>query len=122
MDSVAYVFPGICNIFTTHIIKIIFSWVLLQDGEPYDFWSIFFLPDIPIDSWLDLGTNMDQMTGREKIFYKDQQFSRECHLSEEVDEEFEKEKQPQFEEEMEIEEQLVLESTFINEEETAGDT
>ena len=122
MDSVVYVFPGICNIFTTHIIKIIFSWVLLQDGEPYDFWSIFFFPDIPTDSWLDLGTNMDQMTGREKIFYEDQQSSRECHLSEEVGEEFEKEKQPQFEEEMEVEEQLVLESTFINEEETAGDT
>ena len=59
-----------------------------------------------INGLLDIGRNMDQMTGRE------------CCLSEEVDEEFEKEKQAQFYEEMEIEEQFVLESTFINKEET----
>ena len=73
---------------------------------------------MPIDSLLDINRNMDQMTGREKIFYEDQQSSRECHLSEEVYEEFEKENQAQFEEEMEIEKQCVLEITFINEEET----
>ena len=31
---------------------------------------LFFL-DIPIDSLLNIGRNMDQMMGREKIFYKD---------------------------------------------------
>ena len=77
-----------------------------------------FFPYIPIDNLLDICRNMDQMIGRDKIFYKDQQSSRECCLCEEVDEEFEKEKQAQFEEEIEIEEQFILESIFMNDEVT----
>ena len=93
--------------------------MLSQDGKPWTSEvSSFFSPDIPIGNLLDIGRNMDQMTGRGKMFYEDQHSSRKCCLNEEVDEEFEKEKQAQFEEEMEIEEQFVLESTFINEEET----
>ena len=42
---------------------------------------------------LDIGKNMDQVTGREKAFYEDQKSKRECRLSEEIDEEFKEEKQ-----------------------------
>ena len=82
--------------------------MLPQDGKPWTFEVSSFFPDIPVDSSLDIGRNMDQMTGSEKMFYKDQQSSGECCLSEEVDKEFKKEKQAQFEEEMEVEEQFVL--------------
>ena len=81
--------------------------MLPQDGKPWTFEVSSFFPDIPVDSSLDIGRNMDQMTSSEKMFYEDQQSSGEC-LSEEVDKEFKKEKQAQFEEEMEMEEQFVL--------------
>ena len=38
-----------------------------------------------IGSLLDVGKNMQQLTGHEKMFYKDQKASRECRLSEEID-------------------------------------
>ena len=38
-----------------------------------------------IGSLFDIGKNMHQLTGHEKIFYEDQQTSRECRLSEETD-------------------------------------
>ena len=71
--------------------------MLPQDGKPWTFEVSSFFPDIPIGNLLDIGRNMDQMTGRGKMFCEDQQSSRECCLREEVDEEFEKEKQAQFE-------------------------
>ena len=61
--------------------------------------------DISIDSLLDIGQNMDQITGREKAFYKDQKSKRECRLSEEIDEEPEEEKEELLEKEKEKEEQ-----------------
>ena len=57
--------------------------------------------DISIDSLLDIGKNMDQITGRKKGFFEDQKSKRECRLSEEIDEEFEKEKQEFLEKERE---------------------
>ena len=38
---------------------------------------------------LDIGKDMDNITGREKIFYQDQLRERECRLSEEIDDEYE---------------------------------
>jgi len=38
---------------------------------------------------LDIGVNMEIVTGREQIFYEDQLRARECRLSEEIDEEYE---------------------------------
>ena len=54
---------------------------------------------------LDIGKNMDQITGRKKAFYEDQKSKRECRLSEEIDEEFEKEKQELLETDQEFEEE-----------------
>ena len=71
--------------------------------------------DISIDSLLDIGKNMDQITGRKKGFFEDQKSKRECRLSEEIDEEFEKEKQEFLEKEREKKEQLSQEISFIME-------
>jgi len=38
---------------------------------------------------LDIGVNMEIVTGREQIFYEDQLRAHECRLSEEIDEEYE---------------------------------
>ena len=38
---------------------------------------------------LDIGKDMDNITGREKVFYQDQLRERECRLSEEIDDEYE---------------------------------
>ena len=62
---------------------------------------------------LDIGKNMDQVTGKEKAFYEDQKSKTECRLSEEIDEEFEEEKQELLEKEKEKEEQLSQEISFI---------
>ena len=64
---------------------------------------------------LDIGKNMDQITGRKKGFFEDQKSKRECRLSEEIDEEFEKEKQEFLEKEREKKEQLSQEISFIME-------
>ena len=58
---------------------------------------------------------MDQVTRREKAFYKDQKSKRECRLSKQIDEEFEEEKQELVEREKEKEEQLSQEISFIME-------
>ena len=70
----------------------------------YREYKLVFL-DISIDSLLEIGKNMDQVTGREKAFYEDQKSKRECQLSEEIDEEFEEEKQELLETDEEFEEE-----------------
>ena len=42
---------------------------------------------------LEIGKNMEKLTGYEKVFHFDQQTTRECLLSEEIDLEFEKQQQ-----------------------------
>ena len=44
--------------------------------------------DVPINSLLDIGRNMDTLEGNELIFYNDQKEKRDCRLSEEIDEEW----------------------------------
>ena len=63
---------------------------------------------------LDIGQNMHNLTGREKLFYEDQCSVRECRLSEEIDLEFEEEKQQRIiEKEQELEEAEKIEQ-FTN--------
>ena len=70
---------------------------------------------------MDIGKNMDQITGRKKAFYEDQKSKRECRLSEEIDEEFEEEKQELLEKEREKEEQLSQEISFIMEDDVESE-
>ena len=41
---------------------------------------------------LDIGRNMDDLSGDEKKFYIDQKSTRECRISEEIDEVYENER------------------------------
>ena len=61
---------------------------------------------------MDIGKNMDQVTGKEKAFYEGQKSKTECRLSEEIDEEFEEEKQELLEKEKK-EKQLSQEISFM---------
>ena len=74
-----------------------------------------------IYSLLDIGKNIDQVTGRKKAFYEDQNSKRECRLSEEIDVEFEEEKQELLEKEKEKEEQLSQEISFIMEDDVESE-
>ena len=42
---------------------------------------------------LDIGRNMDDLSGDEKKFYIDQKSTRECRISEEIDEVYENERE-----------------------------
>jgi len=44
-------------------------------------------------SLLDIGRNMDDVTGREREFYLDQLSERQCFLREKIDDEYEAERQ-----------------------------
>ena len=81
----------------------------------------FFFFDISIDSLLDIGKNMDQVTGREKAFYEDQKSKGEFRLSEEIDGEFEAEKQELLEKEKQEQEQLSHEILFIAEDDVESE-
>ena len=61
-----------------------------------------------------LGKDMDNITGREKIFYQDQLRERECRLSEEIDDEYKQDIQRQCKEKLEEERREEAESSFIN--------
>ena len=63
---------------------------------------------------LDIGKDMGNITGREKMFYQDQLREREYRLSEEIDDEFEQDCQHQCEEKVEEERREEAESSFIN--------
>ena len=71
---------------------------------------------ILVDSLLNIGKNMNLITGREKDFYEDQKGMRECQLSEEIDDEFEQERQAQIKQQREEEQLQVQKESFINEE------
>ena len=63
---------------------------------------------------LDIGKDMDKLTGREKMFYQDQLRERECRLSEEIDDEYELDCQHQCEEKVAEERREEAELSFIN--------
>ena len=63
---------------------------------------------------LDIGQNIYNLTGREKLFYEDQCSISKCRLSEEIDLEFEEEKQQRIiEKEQELDETEKIEQ-FTN--------
>ena len=66
------------------------------------------------DALLDIGRNMDLLTGNEKQFYEDQRNKREARLSEEIDVEFETEKQQKCDEFLQKELQVAAEHAFIH--------
>ena len=56
-----------------------------------------------VDSLIDIGKNMNFITGREKDFYEDQKRMRESWLSKDIDDEFEQQRQAQIEQQREKE-------------------
>ena len=67
---------------------------------------------IPVDSLLDIGRDMQQLTGNEKIFYEDQLSNRECRLSQEVDLEFEEDREQILNEMLMIEEENMRNESY----------
>ena len=62
---------------------------------------------------LDIGKDMDKLTGHEKLFYHDQKSMRECRLSEDIDEEFEEGRQAVIAMELDSEQEENAEYSFM---------
>lgn len=75
---------------------------------------------VPVDSLLDIGKDMDLLTGDEKSYYEDQKSNRKMYLSEEIDTEYEEMKEKEAAQrqnvlENELEEQEFMEDLDHNE-------
>ena len=66
---------------------------------------------------LDIGRDMEAVTGREKQFCTGQMSICQCCISEKIDEDYTKEKEVECQERFQLEERDKLEEAFINEEE-----
>ena len=66
-----------------------------------------------IDGLLDVGKDMEKVTGNGKIFYKDQKGPKECRISEEIDLEYAEAKELEETERKEMLERQTKEDQFI---------